>query len=77
MLRYLAGLQGRQRELSVQKAQKIVDQYGEEGQSSAQSKSNPPPPPCTHTLNSKIKIFLICMQVRLLPGGTIRGLSLS
>ena len=35
MLRYLSGLQGRQRELSVQKAQKIVDQYGEEGQSSA------------------------------------------
>ena len=37
MLRYLSGLQGRQRELSVQKAQKIVNQYGEEGQSSAQS----------------------------------------
>ena len=35
MLRYLSGLQGRQRELSMQKAQKIVDQYGEEGQSSA------------------------------------------
>lgn len=46
MLRYLAGLQGRQRELAVQKAQKIVDQYGEKGQSLTQRPpSSPPPPP--------------------------------
>ena len=37
MLRYLAGLQGHQRQLSVQKAKKIIDQYGEEGQSSTRS----------------------------------------
>ena len=45
MLRYLSDLQGRQRELSVQKAQRIVEQYGEEGQSSTPSHSPPPPPP--------------------------------
>ena len=32
MLRYLEGLSGHQRELSKQKAQQMVEQYGEEGQ---------------------------------------------
>lgn len=57
MLRYLSGLQGHQRELSVQKAQKIVEQYGEEGQSSTQSKFHPSPPPSMHVHLSTLKII--------------------
>ena len=45
MLKYLEGLGGHQRDISKQKAQKMIEQYGEEGQncmSLSESRLRPP-----------------------------------